>query len=259
MQKSSGRRNLLWFVMFLAVISVLLITGCASNAPLDTLDPAGRKSSDINNLINPSSLGSCLRHYSGSRSLLRWKFKVREPKEGEESFDGGYPDEEFPSKFMGTAAEIGWTIGPTILVAAIAIFSVGAHNLDDVVAAPDEAVYCRNGSACCWSTVVVVNIILTALLGQNSQISFANEIVIPVGQDIRIHTTSQDHSSQFLDSTAEWKERFVPGRTSPWVLQSNEIGRFAGQCTEFCGFSQRTCLYAVSLSQKISSRGRIIK
>ena len=39
-------------------------------------------------------------------------------------------------------AEISWTIGPTILMAAIAIFSVGfLLNLDDVDAAPDGATY----------------------------------------------------------------------------------------------------------------------
>ncbi len=47
------KRNYRWVVMLLAVIAVLFITGCASNAPLDTLDPAGRKSNEINNIINP--------------------------------------------------------------------------------------------------------------------------------------------------------------------------------------------------------------
>ena len=98
LKESSGqRRNLRWFVMFLAVISVLLITGCASNAPLDTLDPAGRKSNDINNLINPIFViaGVVFVIIQGAVLYLGWKFKVREPKEGEESFDGGYPDELF--------------------------------------------------------------------------------------------------------------------------------------------------------------------
>ena len=253
LKESSGqRRNLRWFVMFLAVISVLLITGCASNAPLDTLDPAGRKSNDINNLINPIFViaGVVFVIIQGAVLYLGWKFKVREPKEGEESFDGGYPDEEFPKQVHGHfAAEIGWTIGPTILMAAIAIFSVGALlNLDDVDAAPDEAVYPEMevlvvGQQWWWEFQYYLDGVAGA---EQPDFVTANEIVIPVGQDIRIHTTSRDVLHSFWIPRLNGKKDSVPGRTSPWVLQSN-----AGQCTEFCGLSHAYMrMYAVSLSQE---------
>ena len=204
------KRNYRWVVMLLAVIAVLFITGCASNAPLDTLDPAGRKSNDINNLINPIFViaGIVFVIIQGAVLYLGWKFKVREPKEGEESFDGGYPDEEFPKQVHGHfAAEIGWTIGPTILMAAIAIFSVGALlNLDDVDAAPDEAVYPE-------MEVLVV--------GQQWWWEF----------------------QYYLDG--------VDGAEQPDFVTANEIGRFAGQCTEFCGLSHAYMrMYAVSLTQE---------
>ena len=51
--ENENNRTHRWAILFLAVIATLFITGCASNAPLDTLDPAGRKSTDIKNLINP--------------------------------------------------------------------------------------------------------------------------------------------------------------------------------------------------------------
>ena len=48
----SSKKYLKWTIFFTA-FALLLVTGCASNAPLDTLDPAGRKSSGISDLINP--------------------------------------------------------------------------------------------------------------------------------------------------------------------------------------------------------------
>ena len=246
-----------WAILFLAVIATLFITGCASNAPLDTLDPAGRKSTDIKNLINPIFViaGVVFVIIQGAVLYLGWKFRVREPKDGEESYDGGYPDEEFPEQVHGHfAAEIGWTIGPTILMAAIAIFSVGALlSLDDVDAAPDEAVYPEMevlvvGQQWWWEFQYYLDGVDGA---EQPDFVTANEIVVPVGQDIRIHTTSRDVLHSFWIPRLNGKKDSVPGRTSPWVLQSNEIGRFAGQCTEFCGLSHAYMrMYAVSLTQE---------
>ena len=78
----------------------------------------------------------------------------------------------------------------------------------------------------------------------------ANEVVIPVGQEIRIHTTSRDVIHSFWIPRLNGKKDAVPGRVHPWVIQSNEVGRFAGQCTEFCGLSHAYMrMYAVALSE----------
>jgi len=261
-KKSSDHKRVLkqsrrWIILVLAVVATLFFAGCASNAPLDTLDPAGRKSNDINNLINPIFViaGIVFVIIQGAVLYLGWKFKVREPKDDEESFDGGYPDEEFPEQVHGHfAAEIGWTIGPTILMAAIAVFSVGALlSLDDVDAAPDGAVYpdvevIVVGQQWWWEYQYYLDGVDGA---EQPDFVTANEIVVPVGQDVRIHITSRDVLHSFWIPRLNGKKDSVPGRTSPWVIQSNEIGRFAGQCTEFCGLSHAYMrMYAVSLSQE---------
>ncbi|MBU98591.1 MAG: cytochrome c oxidase subunit II [Acidimicrobiaceae bacterium] len=251
----SSKKYLKWTIFFTA-FALLLVTGCASNAPLDTLDPAGRKSSGISDLINPIFIiaGIVFIFIQGAVLFIGWKYRVKAPQENEESFDGGYTDEEFPEQVHGHfAAEIGWTIGPTILMAAIALFSVGfLLNLDDVDAAPEEANYPEVevivvGQQWWWE----YHYYLDGIEGA-SQPDFvtANEIVIPVNQDVRIYTTSRDVIHSFWIPRLNGKKDAVPGRTTPWVIQSNEIGRFAGQCTEFCGLSHAYMrMYTVSLSE----------
>ncbi|MCH1512022.1 MAG: cytochrome c oxidase subunit II [Acidimicrobiales bacterium] len=244
-------------MIFFVVIATLFVTGCASDAPLDTLKPAGRKANDINTLINPIFViaGIIFIFIQGAVLYLGWKFRVRAPQEGEDSFNGDYPDEDFPEQVHGHfAAEIGWTIGPAILMAAIAIFSVGAlFSLDDVDAAPEGAAHPEVevivvGQQWWWE----YHYYLDGVDGADQpDFVTANEIVIPVGQDVRIYTTSRDVIHSFWIPRLNGKKDAVPGRTTPWVVQANEVGRFAGQCTEFCGLSHAYMrMYAVALSHE---------
>ena len=254
--QSPPRRYLKW-TFLCTIVALFFLTGCASNAPLDSLAPAGRKSDGISDLINPIFIiaGIVFVFIQGAVLYIGWKYRVRAPKEDEETFDGGYADEEFPEQVHGHfAAEIGWTIGPTILMAAIALFSVGfLLNLDDVDPAPDGAQYpdvevLVVGQQWWWE----YHYYLDGIEGA-AQPDFvtANDIVIPVGQDIKLQITSRDVIHSFWIPRLNGKKDAVPGRTSPWVIQSNEVGRFAGQCTEFCGLSHAYMrMYAVALTQE---------
>ena len=248
-----SKRNLTWAIGLLT-LAFLALSGCASDAPLDTLDPAGRKSEGISDLINPVFIiaGVVFVFIQGAVLYIGWKYKVKAPKENEESFDGGYSDEEFPEQVHGHfGAEISWTIGPTILMAAIAIFSVGfLLDLDDVDAAPEGSTYPDAevlvvGQQWWWE----YHYYLDGIEGADQpDLVTANELVIPVNQDIRIYTTSRDVIHSFWIPRLNGKKDAVPGRTTPWVIQSNEVGRFAGQCTEFCGLSHAYMrMYTIAL------------
>lgn len=253
---SSQRQYLKW-ILFLTVFALFFVTGCASDAPLDTLDPAGRKADGINNLINPIFIiaGIVFVIIQGAVLYIAWKFKVKAPTGDQDVIDGGYTDEKFPEQVHGHfAAEIGWTVGPTILMAAIAIFSVGVLiTLDDVDAAPEGAPYpdvevLVVGQQWWWE----YQYYLDGMEG-HSEPDFvtANDLVIPVKQDIRIYTTSRDVIHSFWVPRLNGKMDAVPGRTHPWVMQSDQIGRFAGQCTEFCGLSHAYMRnYTVAVSQE---------
>ena len=94
-----SKRNLTWAIGLLS-LAFLALSGCASNAPLDTLDPAGRKSEGISDLINPVFIiaGVVFGFLQGAVVYICWKFNVKAPKKNLESLDGGYKDEELPEQ-----------------------------------------------------------------------------------------------------------------------------------------------------------------
>ncbi|NEI72518.1 cytochrome c oxidase subunit II [Rhizobium lusitanum] len=71
----------------------------------------------------------------------------------------------------------------------------------------------------------------------NPALSFqtANEIHIPVGQDVRIQLESADVVHSFWVPSLVGKQDLVPGRSNSLLLRAERPGIYRGQCAEFCG------------------------
>jgi cytochrome c oxidase subunit 2 len=71
----------------------------------------------------------------------------------------------------------------------------------------------------------------------NPALSFqtANEIHIPVGQDVRIQLESADVVHSFWVPSLAGKQDLVPGRSNSLLLRAERPGNYRGQCAEFCG------------------------
>ena len=63
----------------------------------------------------------------------------------------------------------------------------------------------------------------------------ANEIHLPVNQPVRIHLRSTDVIHSFWVPNLHGKEDLIPGRDNEIYLWPTKIGRYRGQCAEFCG------------------------
>jgi cytochrome c oxidase subunit 2 len=63
----------------------------------------------------------------------------------------------------------------------------------------------------------------------------ANEIHIPVGQPVRVRLIGGDVIHSFWVPQLAGKTDTIPGQTNVTWLQANVPGRYAGQCTEYCG------------------------
>jgi cytochrome c oxidase subunit 2 len=75
-------------------------------------------------------------------------------------------------------------------------------------------------------------------------------MIIPVQQEIRLQVTSRDVIHSFWIPRLNGKRDSVPGRVTPWVMQANEVGRYAGTCTEFCGLSHAYMrMYTVAMNE----------
>src|SRR3712207_9407672 len=64
---------------------------------------------------------------------------------------------------------------------------------------------------------------------------FRSEMVVPVGEPVRVNLYAQDVIHAFYVPTLLYKKDVVPGRVNSFDVQIDEPGTYTGQCAEFCG------------------------
>jgi cytochrome c oxidase subunit 2 len=77
----------------------------------------------------------------------------------------------------------------------------------------------------------------------------ANEIHIPVGQDVRLQLESADVVHSFWVPSLAGKQDLVPGRSNSLLLRAERPGVYRGQCAEFCGL-QHTNMAMLVIADK---------
>ena len=229
----------------LAIGGLLAPTGCATDAPLDTLEPQGPISQSIDSLSDPIFLiaGIVFVIIFGATAIIWWKFR------------DDHSTDEFPHQLHGHfRAEIGWTIGPAVLMAVIAVFTLLSHfelNSEDRT----DIVVSVDGQRTSWDPEVLVvgqqwwwefRYYFDGLDGLDlsdarhlppADIVAANQLVIPTGSEIGLKITSRDVIHSYWIPALNGKRDAVPGRVAPWKIEAEKPGVYFGQCTEFCGLS----------------------
>jgi cytochrome c oxidase subunit II len=82
-------------------------------------------------------------------------------------------------------------------------------------------------------------------------VTTANEIHVPVGTPIRIHGTSRDVIHSFWAPNIQGKRDLLPGYDTDVLMQVDKVGRWRGQCAEYCGLQHaHMSFYMVAESQK---------
>jgi len=148
--------------------------------------------------------------------------------------DGNWDDELPPQTHGNFRLEILWTILPALLLAVIAVFTLSLiFELSDVEAAPDAKIQWVDVVGQQWWWEYQIHLDDDGV----PDIVTANELVIPAGESVPLMVTSRDVIHSYWIPRLNGKRDAVPGRTSEWKIQADEPGRFAGQCTEFCGLS----------------------
>jgi cytochrome c oxidase subunit 2 len=206
-----------------AVVLVLLFaTGCASDAPLDTLDPKGPEARSIDHLLNPVLILAALVFLFVELGIVFLAVKFRRRKAD---------DDELPDQTHGhLALELGWTILPALMLAGVAYGTL--VTLFDLADTPDDALQVNViGQQWWWEFQYDVD-------GDGEHdFRTANEMVIPVDTPVELDITSRDVIHSFWIPALNGKRDAVPGRHHPLTLQADEPGSYWGQCTEFCGLS----------------------
>ncbi|MEX2627996.1 MAG: cytochrome c oxidase subunit II [Ilumatobacteraceae bacterium] len=210
--------------------AVVALSGCATNAPQDTWQPAGENAQTIHDLQWPifalaGVVGVIVFAVIGF-VMVRYR-------------DRG---QAIPEQIHGNSAlEIGLTILPAIILAAIAVPTVSTifalAETDDT-----ECVINVTGNQWWWEFdyPVVDDGMICGYVpseGQAAPIITSGQVVMPTDTKVLLRGTSRDVIHSFWVPKLNGKRDMVPGRVHYLRLESATPGIYAGQCAEFCGLS----------------------
>lgn len=219
----------------------LVLAGCASGAQQTTLEPEGPAADKINDLSNLTFAIAGVVFVLVEFGVLYvvWKFRRRKDDDAD----------EFPEQVHGnTKLEIGWTMLPAVVLAFLAVFTV--TTIFDLADEPEDALRVRVvGQQWWWSYDYDIDgdgrhaddDVNTPGIEHpeeyETDLTVANEMVIPVDTPVFLDIESRDVIHSFWIPALNGKKDAVPGRTHQLTLEADEPGTYVGQCTEFCGLS----------------------
>jgi cytochrome c oxidase subunit 2 len=143
-----------------------------------------------------------------------------------------------------TMLEIAWTVIPVLILVIIAIPSFRLVYYEDRTHDPDltvkvtghqwywEYTYPDQGNID-FSSYIVPDDQLKP--GQPRLLTVDNELVIPVGKNIRVLTTGADVIHSFFVPALGIQRYAIPGRTIETWMRADQPGVFYGECNQICG------------------------
>lgn len=209
-----------------ALAVTLALAACAKDAPQDTFKPEGDYARISHDLIMPVFGVAAIVFFLvlGGTVVIALKFRAKD----DEHYD------EIPDQIHGNnPLEIGWTIFPAVVLAIVAVFSVGA--IFKLAEEPDSDLRVQViGHQWWWEYRYDVDGDGT-FDGENDVVT--TELVIPAGTQVGLDITSRDVIHSWWAPRLNGKRDAVPNRWHPWNIHADEPGDYIGQCTEFCGLS----------------------
>jgi cytochrome c oxidase subunit 2 len=203
---------------------VLLFAACSKVAPQDTLRPQGPVAQREADLIKPVFwiAGVVFVFVEGLILFISVKFRHRKGQD------------RAPTQVHGNKKlELTWTIIPTVLLAAIAVPTIGTILSLGQEPAKADRLDVRIIAHQWWWEVEY----------PDSRVVTANEIHIPTGKPIYFTLESRNTTTEIPVIHSFWipalggKQDVVPGRINHLTLEADHPGEYLGQCAEFCGIS----------------------
>ncbi|MFZ8843955.1 cytochrome c oxidase subunit II [Thermoflexus sp.] len=203
-----------------------LLTGCAAQSPsiLRPVSPKGRAEADLFGFI----LAITAFVFIVVEALLLYavvRFRARDPR-------------AIPPQIHGNRAlEASWTTVTALGLAVI--FAMTWRTMAATSTPPADALPVKVIGHQWWWEFQYPTLGITT----------ANELVIPVGQPLRVTVTSADVIHSFWVPQLGGKMDAIPRRENVLWLQADAEGTYYGQCAELCGASHanmRLRVHAVS-------------
>jgi cytochrome c oxidase subunit 2 len=214
-ERFGGRRIL----VVLAVLLALAATGCSTELPQNSLNPAGPEARKIDDLFWLVFWIAAVIFFLVEGALIYVTLRFRRRR-----------NQERPVKQVhgNVRLELIWTMIPAVILAAIAVPTVATIFDLRREPAPDE-------------NALIVNVIGHQWWWEFEYpeygIETANEMHIPAGRTVYLNITSADVIHSFWVPQLNGKRDAVPGRINHLTLIADEPGLYLGQCAEFCGLA----------------------
>ena len=155
-------------------------------------------------------------------------------------------DDELPRQIHGNnRLELLWTLIPTVIVLALFAFTLVAQN--KVLDKSGQADVNVTVTAFQWSWRFTYEGTGAEVLGTPGHIP---EMVVPVGQTIRVKLVSADVVHSFYVPQTLFKRQAIPGTDNVFDLTFEKVGLYHGQCTQFCGLQHPDMVFRVRVVEQ---------
>jgi cytochrome c oxidase subunit 2 len=223
-----------WAGPAVVLVSTLLLAACsAENNRQNSLKPKGPAADKIDSLFTPVFWVAVVIGVLVISAVVVFALRYR--------YRSG--KNENPKQIHGsTPLEIGWTIVPALILAAIAVPTV--KTIFDLHQEPggDVLNVTAIGKQWWWEFEYPKQKVVTA-----------NELVIPAGRSVRVNLTACDESlpdkcnviHSFWVPELAGKQDVVPNRKQFTTIEADKPGTFLGQCAEYCGLSHANMRFRV--------------
>ena len=148
---------------------------------------------------------------------------------------------EPPQVHGSNRLEIGWTVVPVLILAALAGYTF--TRLPDAVDVPKDAMVVH---------VTAQQFAFSYVYAQNSGAAQGKApsgaaLVVPQGTPVKLEVRSKDVDHDWWVPALGPKIDAIPGQTTSTWFQADRTGTFHGQCAEFCGLGHATMLITVKV------------
>jgi cytochrome c oxidase subunit 2 len=149
--------------------------------------------------------------------------------------------DELPKQTHGNnRLELTWTLIPTVIVLVLFVFTMQAQNkVLDRSGQPDVSV---TVAAFQWSWRFIYEGTGAEIVGTPESVP---ELVLPVGQTVRVKLVSVDVVHSFYVPQTLFKRQAIPGTDNEFDLTFERVGLYHGQCTQFCGLQHPDMIFRV--------------
>ncbi len=202
--------------MLIAAIGLLLLTGCGE-LPQTITQPAGDDARLVQGLLMPI-LWIALVIFVAIEGFLIFSMVKYRRRPG---------NEEIPKQVHGdNRLEFVWTAIPAVIVLVIAVMTFKTMAIQ--AEAPDEGALVIEVSASQW---------WWEFSYPELGVVTANELYLPIGQEIDLRVRANDVIHSFWIPKLAGKIDVVPGVENRKTFVAEQLGRYQGQCSEFCGIA----------------------